>query len=121
VANAFNLILKGVIFQEFGVTCGDTIQFIPFVYASYAFESPLFYNHHNHEGDVTIIPSAMGTHQSDPLRGALFALTHFRALHSTFSHFPFSLFPSIANDTHIIGPPQLYHLHMKNSRLNFVQ
>ncbi len=34
--------------------------------------NPLFYSHHNREGDVTIIPSAMGTHQSDPLGGALF-------------------------------------------------
>jgi hypothetical protein len=30
------------------------------VRAFYVFESPLFYRHHNHKGDVTIIPSAMG-------------------------------------------------------------
>ncbi len=36
--------------------------------------------------------------------GALFVLAHFRALRSTTNHFPSCLFPSIANDTHIIGP-----------------
>jgi len=46
----------------------------------------------------------MGTHQGDPWGGALFALAHFRALHSTINHFPFCLFPSIADDIHIIGP-----------------
>jgi hypothetical protein len=60
IANAFNSVLKKVIFQKLYVTCGDTIQLIPFVCALYTFESPLFYNHH--ENNVTIIPFAMGTH-----------------------------------------------------------
>jgi hypothetical protein len=67
--------------------------------------NPSFYNHHNREGDVTIIPSTMGTRQSDPLGGALFALAHFKALRSTTSHFPSYLFPSIVDVTHIISPP----------------
>jgi len=45
--------------------------------------------------------------KSDPLGGALFVLTHFRALHSTSNHFPSCLFPSIVDDTHIIGPPSI--------------
>jgi len=49
----------------------------------------------------------MGTHQGDPLGGALFALVHFRALCFTINHFPFCLFPSITNDIHIIGPPSI--------------
>jgi hypothetical protein len=57
--------------------------------------SPLFYSFFNRECDVTIIPSTMGIHQVDPLGGALFALAHLRALHSTTNHFPFCLFPSI--------------------------
>ncbi len=65
----------------------------------------MVYNHHNCEGDVIVIPSIMGTHQGDPLGGALFALAHFRALHSIANHFPSCLFPSIVNDTHMIGPP----------------
>jgi hypothetical protein len=59
---------KRVIFEELHATGGDIIQFIPFVRAFYAFKSPLFYSHCNREGDVTIIPFAMGTHQGDPLR-----------------------------------------------------
>jgi hypothetical protein len=47
----------------------------------------------------------MGTRQGDLLGGALFTLTHFRALHSTTNHFPSYIFPSITNDIHIIGPP----------------
>jgi hypothetical protein len=50
-----------------------------------------------------VIPSTMGTCQSDPLGGALFALTHFKALHFTISNFLSYLFPSITNDNHIIA------------------
>jgi hypothetical protein len=46
----------------------------------------------------------MGTYQGNPLGGALFTLTHFRALCSTTRHFHSYLFPSIVNDTHIIRP-----------------
>ncbi len=80
------------------------MEFIPFVHAFYAFEFPLFYNHHNHESDVIIIPVVKGTCQGDPLRKALFALAHFRALHFIASHFPSCLFPSIINDIHIRIP-----------------
>jgi hypothetical protein len=83
----------------------DIIQFIPFVRAFYAFESPLFYNHHNHESNVIIIVFTMGTCQSDLLRRELFALTHFKALCSIISCFPSCLFPSIVDDTHMISPP----------------
>jgi hypothetical protein len=69
VANTFNLVLRGAIFQELCVADGDIIQLIPFVLAFYAFEYFLFYNHRNREGDVTIIPFAMGTRQGDPLGG----------------------------------------------------
>jgi hypothetical protein len=37
------------------------MQRIPFVHAFYAFEFLLFYSHCNHEGNVTVIPIAMGT------------------------------------------------------------
>jgi len=53
---------KIVIFQKLHATSGDIIQLIPFVYAFYAFESILVYNHHNHEGEGMVIPFAMGTH-----------------------------------------------------------
>jgi hypothetical protein len=108
VANIFNSMSKGVIFQELRVVGGNIIQFIPFVYAFYAFESPLFYNHHNHEDNITIvILSIMGTRQGGPLGGALFVLAHFRALCFIINHFFSYVFPSIVDDTHIIGPPSI--------------
>ncbi len=120
----------------FSTRCGERFQFdvkkshisktscskwghhaiIPLVHAFYAFESPTFYNHHNHEGEVTVIPSPMGTHQGDPLGRAQFILVHFKALNFTTSQFPSCLFSFIIDDTHIIGPLQLYHLHMSTSR-----
>jgi hypothetical protein len=60
---------RGVIFQKLCVVGGDVIQFTHFVHALYAFKFPWFYSYCNHEGDVTIIPSAMGIHQGDPLGG----------------------------------------------------
>jgi hypothetical protein len=45
----------------------------------------------------------MGTHQDEPLRGALFVLDHFKVSHSITNHFSFYLFPSIVKDIHIIG------------------
>ncbi len=112
---------RGVIFQELCALGGDIMQFIFFVRAFYEFESPLFYNHYNCEGNVIVIPFAMGTCQCDPLEGALCALTHFKDLHSTISHFPSCLFPSIANDNRIIGPPSFVSSIQKNiSRPNFV-
>jgi len=67
----------------------------------------LFYNHHNREGDVTIISFAIGTNQGNPWGGALLALAHFRAFRFTISHFPSCLFPSIVHDIHIINPPSI--------------
>jgi hypothetical protein len=81
----------------------------------------MFYSHCNRESNVTIIPSTMGTHQGDSLKGPLFVLTHFKTLHSATNCFLSYLFPSIIDDIHIISPPQLYHLHMNISKPNFVQ
>jgi hypothetical protein len=71
---------RRVIFQKIHVIGEGIIQFIPFVCAFYAFESPLFYSHHNHEGDVIVIPSTVGIRKSDTLGKAIFVLTHFKVL-----------------------------------------
>ncbi len=105
VANTFNLMSKWIIFQELCVIGINIIQLIPFVCEFYTFESPLFYNHHNRERDVIIIPSTMGIRQGDPLGGVLFALIHFRTLCFITNHFPSCLCPSITDDIHIISPP----------------
>jgi hypothetical protein len=98
---------RRVIFQELCATRGDITQLVPWIRAFYACESPMFYSHHNHEGNVTIIPCIMEAHQSDPLGGALFALAHFKALHSIANHFFSCLLPSIVDNIHIIGPPSI--------------
>jgi len=49
----------------------------------------------------------MGTWQGGPLGGALFILTHFRALCSIANRFPSYVFPSIIDDTHIISCPSI--------------
>jgi len=97
-------VLKGVIFQDFRATGGDIIQFILWVCA---FEFPMFYNHHNHKGNVIVIPFTMEAHQGDPLGRALFALAHFKALHSIANHFYSCLLPSIIDNIHIIGPTSI--------------
>jgi hypothetical protein len=55
----------------------DIIQLNPFIHAFYAFEFPFFYNHRNHEGDVIIIPSAMGIHQGDIFKGGIILFNPF--------------------------------------------
>jgi hypothetical protein len=81
MTNVLHSVLRKVIFQELGVANGHIIQFILFVCAFNAFEFIVFYNHRNREGDVIIIPSTMGIRQGDPFGGALFVLTHLKALH----------------------------------------
>jgi hypothetical protein len=45
-----------------------------------------FYSHRNCDGNVTIVPSAKGIREGDPLGGALFALIHLRALYFATFH-----------------------------------
>ncbi len=79
----------------------------------------MFYNHHNCEGEVTVIAPTMGTRQGDPLGGALFALVHFKTLHFKTSCFLSYLFPSIVDGIHIIGPLSIISSTCMNiSKLN---
>jgi hypothetical protein len=52
---------------------------------------------------VTIIKSFLGTRQGDPLKGHLFILAHHQILLKTIVQAPSYIFPSLANDTHIMG------------------
>ncbi len=54
-----NVVLKEVIFQKLHIITTDNIQFILFNRAFYLFESSLYYNHHNYDGDVIVIPSTI--------------------------------------------------------------
>ena len=71
----------------------------------YGNETDLFYP----LADQTVhrVASSTGTRQGDPLGGPLFMLGHSRALKAVSAKFPEVLFPSLADDTHILGPGHL--------------
>ncbi len=52
----------------------------------------------------TIIESFSSTKQGDPLRGPLFVLAQYRILLETITWASNYVFPSLTNDTHIMGP-----------------
>jgi hypothetical protein len=70
--------------QQVGTSYNSSPLFVDFMHLNF----PMFYNYHNCDGNVTIIPFSMGTHEGDPLRRPLFFLIHFKALHSTTNHRP---------------------------------
>ncbi len=76
----------------------------PFIRLFYGTHFSLYYQHGRHVEGVTIIESSLGTRQGDPLKGLLFALAHYRALLKTIVWAPNCIFPSLTNDTHIMGP-----------------
>jgi hypothetical protein len=53
---------------------------------------------------VTIIESSSNTKQGDPLKGPLFALAHYWAFLKTIAQATKCVFPSLRDDTHILGP-----------------
>ncbi len=53
---------------------------------------------------VTIIESTLGMKQGDPLRGPLFVLAHYRTFLNTITWALSYVFPSLTDDTHIMGP-----------------
>jgi ABC-type nitrate/sulfonate/bicarbonate transport system permease component len=53
---------------------------------------------------INIIESSLGTKHSDPLGSLLFALAHYQTLLNTIVWVPSYVFPSLTNDTHIVGP-----------------
>jgi hypothetical protein len=52
---------------------------------------------------VTIIESTLGTKQGDPLGGPLLVLAHYRTFLKTIAHATSCVFPSLIDDTHIMG------------------
>jgi hypothetical protein len=53
---------------------------------------------------VTIIDLSLNTRQGDPLGGPLFVLAHYQAFLETIMRAPSYVFPSLVDDTHIVGP-----------------
>ncbi|KAL2642349.1 hypothetical protein R1flu_009936 [Riccia fluitans] len=104
IQNAFNTISLEALFRELRAAKGSLDQLFPFVHSFYARRSPLYFSHCSCEDEVNLFSSESGTRQGDPLGGALFALEHLCALRTTALEHPLCLFPSLADDTHIVGP-----------------
>ena len=105
VSNAFNSLSRSTFFEDLRDGPDSFQQLIPLVRLLYGNETDLFYP----LADQTVhrIASSTGTRQGDPLGGPLFMLGHSRALKAVSAKFPEVLFPSLADDTHILGPGHL--------------
>jgi hypothetical protein len=75
---------------------------VPFTKLFYGVHSSLYFQHGQHVEGVTIIESSLGTKQGDPLKGPLFALAHYQTLLKTIAWAPNCIFPSLADDIHIV-------------------
>jgi hypothetical protein len=53
---------------------------------------------------VTIIESSLDTRHGNPLGGPIFNFAHYQTFLKTIMQAPNYIFPSLANDTHIVGP-----------------
>jgi hypothetical protein len=76
---------------------------VPFTKLFYGVHSSLYFQHGQHEKGVIIIESFLGMKQGDPLGGHLFALAHCRAFLKIITQAPKFVFPSLMDDTHIMG------------------
>jgi hypothetical protein len=82
---------------------GPLVNIVPYTKFFYSVHSCLYYQHGRHVKGVTIIESYLGMRQGDPLRGPLFILAHYRAFIKTITRTPNYIFPSLADDIHIMG------------------
>jgi hypothetical protein len=78
-------------------------KLVPFVRCFYAEPSWLLLRRDS--GEWELLQSSTGSRQGDPVAGQLFALPHRRALRATHAAFPNVQLPSLADNTHILGPP----------------
>jgi hypothetical protein len=104
IENTFNSVFQIVIFKELCDVNGPLVNIVPFTRLFYGAHSSLYYQHGRHVEGVTILESFSSVRQSNPLRGLLFALAHYQALLKTITRTPNYIFPSLTNNTHIVGP-----------------
>jgi hypothetical protein len=64
----------------------------------------LYYQHGWHVEGVTIIESFLGMKHNDPLGSLLFVLAHYRTFLETIVWTFSYIFPSLVDNTHIVGP-----------------
>lgn len=101
VSNAFNLVDRGVVFEE--LRASSLPELIPFVRSFYGSPSRLLYE--GAQGVVTTLASSTGTRQGDPVAGPLFAMALQRALRVTAGAFPHLIVLAYADDISLVGPP----------------
>jgi hypothetical protein len=82
---------------------GLLVSIVPFTMLFYGVHSFFYYQHGQHVEGVTIIESSSCIRHGDPLGDLLFVL-HYQTLLKTIVWAPNCVFPSLANDTHIVGP-----------------
>ena len=121
VANAFNTVSRSAIFEDLREAGGSLEALIPYCRAFYANPSPLLYSNLSPPYGCHVLSSTNGTRQGDPLGGPLFALAHSRAIRAVAQEFPQLLFPSIADDTHVVGPPELLRQALPSLEAHFLR
>lgn len=104
IENAFNSVFWANIFKELWDVRGPLANIVLLTKLFYGVHYFLYYQHGQREEGVTIIESLLGMRQGDPFRGLLFALTHYRALLETIAWTPNYVFPSLTDNTYIMGP-----------------
>jgi hypothetical protein len=82
---------------------GPLASIIPFTKLFYGIHSSLYYQHEQYVEGVTIIESSSSMKQGDPLGRPLFVLAHYQAFLKTIAWAPNYIFPSLANNIHIVG------------------
>jgi hypothetical protein len=79
------------------------VSIVPFTKLFYGIHFSLYYQHGRHVKGVTIIGSSSSTRQGNPLGGLSFVLAYYWTLLKTIMWAPNYIFPSLTNDTHIVG------------------
>jgi hypothetical protein len=104
VKNAFNNVFQAIILKKLCDVEELLASIVPFTRLFYGVHSSFYYQHGRHVEGVTIIESFSGMRQSDPLKSLLFVLAHYRTFVETISWALNYVFPSLVDNTHIVGP-----------------
>ncbi len=104
IQNTFNRVFWVVIFGELCDVKGPLANIVPFTKLFYGACSFFNYQHGQHVKGVTIIESLSGMTQGDPLGGLSFILAHYWTVLKTIMQTFDCVFPSLIDDTHILGP-----------------
>jgi hypothetical protein len=103
IQNTFNKVFWVAIFGELCDVKGPLVNIFPFTKLFYGACSFFYYQHGRHVKGVTIIESPSGMMQGDLLGGLSFVLAHYWTILETIMQASDCVFPSLIDDTHIMG------------------